>query len=89
MPDFQTDTLSAVDPTAPLTTAILGTPLFAASITEGADEWRFGAFSNPHYTLFVGLSHATLQGAASRAALFMRWTAGRRTSVGLAAYGWP
>lgn len=43
------------------------------TITEGADDWRFGAFSNPHYTLFVGLSHAALQGAATRTAL---WFAG-------------
>lgn len=34
------------------------------TIAEGDGDWRFGAFSNPHYSLFVGLSHADLQGEA-------------------------
>lgn len=37
---------------------------------EDTGRWRFGAFSNPHYTLFVGLSHASLQAAARSTALW-------------------
>ncbi len=41
------------------------------SINDANLEWRFGAFSNPHYTLFVGLSYDDLQaGAGSTALLF-------------------
>ena len=43
------------------------------TITDVSGEWRFGAFSNPHYTLFVGLSHTDLQGEARGIAL---WFAG-------------
>lgn len=43
------------------------------TIEDKAGGWRYGAFSNPHYTLFVGLSHATLRGAAHGIAL---WFAG-------------
>lgn len=39
------------------------------TLTDATGEWRFGAFSNPHYTLFVGLSHADLQSEARSLAL--------------------
>ena len=41
--------------------------------TEASGKWRYGAFSNPHYTLFVGLSQAALQAGARSTAL---WFAG-------------
>ena len=43
------------------------------TIEDQTGRWRLGAFSNPHYTLFVGLSHATLQAGARSTAL---WFAG-------------
>lgn len=39
------------------------------TIRDGASDWRFGAFSNPHYTVFVGLSEGDLRAAARRSAL--------------------
>jgi two-component system, OmpR family, heavy metal sensor histidine kinase CusS len=55
------------------------------TIDDNADGWRFGAFSNPHYTVFVGLSHADLQGAARSIAL---WFAGGGVlALGIAGLG--
>jgi signal transduction histidine kinase len=43
------------------------------TIKDAAEKWRFGAFSNPHYTVFVGLSRDALQAEARGTAL---WFAG-------------
>ncbi|QTN32637.1 HAMP domain-containing protein [Akkermansiaceae bacterium] len=43
------------------------------TIEDGKVKWRFGAFSNPHYTVFVGLSRDALQAEARGTAL---WFAG-------------
>jgi two-component system, OmpR family, heavy metal sensor histidine kinase CusS len=43
------------------------------TIQDTAEKWRFGAFSNPHYTVFVGLSRDSLQAEARGTAL---WFAG-------------
>ena len=39
------------------------------TLKEAAGHWRFGAFSNPHYTVFVGLSENDLHAGARRSAL--------------------
>jgi len=50
-----------------------------------AEKWRFGAFSNPHYTVFVGLSRDALQAEARGTAL---WFAGGGTlALGIAGLG--
>lgn len=43
------------------------------TVKDAAEKWRFGAFSNPHYTVFVGLSRDALQSEARGTAL---WFAG-------------
>lgn len=43
------------------------------TVEAGGGDWRFGAFSNPHYTLFVGISQDDLQAGARRTGL---WFAG-------------
>jgi signal transduction histidine kinase len=43
------------------------------TVEDKAEKWRFGAFSNPHYTVFVGLSRDALQAEAHGTAL---WFAG-------------
>jgi signal transduction histidine kinase len=43
------------------------------TISDVSEEWRFGAFSNPHYTVFVGLSRDALRAEARGSAL---WFAG-------------
>lgn len=43
------------------------------TVLNGGNGWRFGAFSNPHYTLFVGLSKDDLQAGALHTGL---WFAG-------------
>lgn len=43
------------------------------TVSDAAEKWRFGAFSNPHYTVFVGLSRDALQADARGTAL---WFAG-------------
>lgn len=43
------------------------------TVQGGGNDWRFGAFSNPHYTVFVGLSKDDLQAGARRTGL---WFAG-------------
>ena len=40
------------------------------TVKAAEDDWRFGAFSNPHYTVFVGLSENDLHAAARRSALW-------------------
>jgi two-component system, OmpR family, heavy metal sensor histidine kinase CusS len=50
-----------------------------------AKKWRFGAFSNPHYTVFVGLSCDTLSTGARNTA---RWLAGGGVlALGIAGLG--
>jgi signal transduction histidine kinase len=59
--------------------ASAGTPLRPAmpeirtpdffTLKETSGHWRFGAFSNPHYTVFVGLSENDLHAGARRSAL--------------------
>lgn len=45
------------------------TPVFF-NVEAGGSDWRFGAFSNPHYTVFVGLSEDDLQAGARRTGLW-------------------
>lgn len=40
------------------------------TVETGGDDWRFGAFSNPHYTLFVGFSMSELRTETRRTALW-------------------
>ncbi len=47
-------------------------PVFSTLKTARGD-WRFGAFSNPHYTVFVGIAEDDLHASARRSAL---WFAG-------------
>jgi signal transduction histidine kinase len=56
---------------------------FTIQIASG--KWRFGAFSNPHYTVFVGLSCETLSAEAHSTA---RWLAGGGVlALGIAGLG--
>ncbi|MCB2116703.1 MAG: M10 family metallopeptidase C-terminal domain-containing protein, partial [Rhodobacteraceae bacterium] len=85
MPDFQTDTLSAVDPTAPLTTAILGTPLFAASITEGADAAASAATA---YTITAGDTfNGSLSGIGDKDWVKISLSAGNTYTLNLSGVG--
>lgn len=43
------------------------------TLKDPSGHWRFGAFSNPHYSVFVGLSENDLHAGARRSAL---WFAG-------------
>lgn len=55
----------------PLMPEIRTPGFFTVKAADG--DWRFGAFSNPHYTLFVGLSMNDLRAGALQTAL---WFAG-------------
>lgn len=46
------------------------------TLRTAAGDWRYGTFSNPHYTVFVGLAENDLHAAARRAAA---WFAGMGT----------
>jgi two-component system, OmpR family, heavy metal sensor histidine kinase CusS len=63
-------------------------------VTAPEGKWRYGIFSNPHYTLFFGRSEAALESGSRRAALWFSgagllalvlaglgawWTSGRAT----------
>ncbi len=55
------------------------------TVKDAAAEWRLGAFSNPHYTVFVGLSRDALRAGARGTAL---WFAGGGVlSLGIAGLG--
>lgn len=55
------------------------------TVGYAADTWRFGAFSNPHYTVFVGMSRDALQAEARGTAL---WFAGGGViALGIAGLG--
>jgi two-component system, OmpR family, heavy metal sensor histidine kinase CusS len=55
--------------------------LFTTRTQEG--DWRWGAFSNPHYTLFVGISKAQHQAEIRRMGLW--YAAAASIGLGLAA----
>jgi len=55
------------------------------TVQDTGRNWRFGAFSNPHYTLFLGLSEDELQADAHRTGLW--FAGGGALALGIAGLG--